>query len=139
MHKPSFAFIAVSWIAASAGVIAYITALWNSTVLTWSDKNFFIAVLVLASYASISVQKIVRDRIENIPFTNLYYGVSWIALIAALILFANGLFNVNLSGNEKGFYAMALGLTLFGAIAIQKNTRDTRGAGDGQSPPKSSE
>jgi uncharacterized membrane protein YiaA len=122
--KPSFAFVALSWIAALAGVVLYGSMLFNSSALTWSDKNFFTAILVFAVYAAISVQKIVRDRLEGVPFTNLYYGVSWLAVIVAIGLFVNGLFNVNISLSERGFYGMAMLLTLFGAIAIQKNTRD---------------
>jgi uncharacterized membrane protein YiaA len=122
--KPSFAFVALSWVAALAGVVLYGSMLFNSTALTWSDKNFFAAILVFAVYAAISVQKIVRDRIEGVPFTNLYYGVSWLAVIIAIGLFVNGIFTVNINMSERGFYGMAMLLTLFGAIAIQKNTRD---------------
>jgi uncharacterized membrane protein YiaA len=122
--KPSFAFVAISWVAALAGIISYGSLLVNSTTLTWSDKNFFFAILVFAVYAAISVQKIVRDRLEGVKFTNLYYGVSWLAVIIAVGMFVNGLFNVNLAVSERGFYGMAMLLTLFGAIAIQKNTRD---------------
>lgn len=134
MHKPSFAFIAVSWVAALAGTIAYASALWNNNTMTWSDRNFFVAVLVLAAYGAISVQKIVRDRIEGVPFTNIYYGISWLAVIVALVLFVNGLFNINLTASEKGFYAMSMLLTLFGAIAIQKNTRDLQGPANTAQP-----
>ena len=122
--KPSFAFVALSWVAALAGVVLYGSMLFNSAALTWSDKNFFAAILVFAVYAAISVQKIVRDRIEGVPFTNLYYGVSWLAVIVAIGMFVNGLFGVNVTMSERGFYGMAMLLTLFGAIAIQKNTRD---------------
>jgi uncharacterized membrane protein YiaA len=122
--KPSFAFIALSWVAALAGVVLYGSMLFNSTALTWSDKNFFAAILIFAVYGAISVQKIVRDRLEGVPFTNLYYGVSWLAVIIAIGMFVNGLFNVNIGMSERGFYGMAMLLALFGAIAIQKNTRD---------------
>lgn len=122
--KPSFAFVALSWVAALAGVVLYGSMLFNSTSLTWSDKYFFTAILAFAVYAAISVQKIVRDRIEGVPFTNLYYGISWLAVIIAIGMFVSGLFTVNISLSERGFYGMAMLLTLFGAISIQKNTRD---------------
>ncbi|WP_246001747.1 YiaA/YiaB family inner membrane protein [Mucilaginibacter gracilis] len=35
-----------------------------------------------------------------------------------------GLWNATLTLSEKGFYAMSFLLTLFSAIAVQKNTRD---------------
>ena len=36
-----------------------------------------------------------------------------------------GLFNATLASSEKGFYAMAFLLALFGSVAVQKNIRDT--------------
>jgi len=35
-----------------------------------------------------------------------------------------GLWNADLLLSEKGFYAMSYTLSLFAAIAVQKNTRD---------------
>lgn len=37
---------------------------------------------------------------------------------------AVGLWNATVDRSEKGFFAMAFLLSLFGAIAVQKNTRD---------------
>lgn len=126
VHKPSFAFMAVSWAALLAGVIAFLAGLWNNSALSFNDKGFFFAVLTLGLFAAISVQKIVRDRIEGVPFTTLYYGLCWVALIIAVGLLIEGLLNIpNLTGSEKGFYAMACALAMFGAVTVQKNTRDT--------------
>jgi uncharacterized membrane protein YiaA len=44
----------------------------------------------------------------------------------AILLLLVGLWNATLTLSEKGFYAMAFLLGLFGAIAVQKNTRDMR-------------
>lgn len=54
----------------------------------------------------------------------MYYAICWFSLIAALLLLTIGLFNATLLLSEKGFYAMAYALSLFGAVAVQKNTRD---------------
>jgi len=37
-----------------------------------------------------------------------------------------GLWNAELLRSEKGFYAMSFLLAIFSAIAVQKNTRDTK-------------
>jgi uncharacterized membrane protein YiaA len=37
-----------------------------------------------------------------------------------------GLWNASLLASEKGFYAFAFLLAMFGAIAVQKNTRDNQ-------------
>jgi uncharacterized membrane protein YiaA len=36
------------------------------------------------------------------------------------------LWNADLARSEKGFYAMAFCLSMFSAIAVQKNTRDAK-------------
>ena len=99
---------------------------------------FGLFVLVLGLYAAISLQKSVRDRLEGIPVTAIYYGISWVALIIAVLLLGTGLFNATLQLSEKGFYAMAFALALFGAIAVQKNTRDSLSADDGAAERKRS-
>ena len=70
--------------------------------------------------------KSVRDRAEGIAVTDLYYGISWFATIAAMVLLTIGLWNADLLRSEKGFYAMAFCLSMFSAIAVQKNTRDAK-------------
>jgi uncharacterized membrane protein YiaA len=46
-----------------------------------------------------------------------------------------GLWNAELLRSEKGFYAMAFVLSLFSAIAVQKNTRDLKAAGTEEEKP----
>ena len=69
----------------------------------------------------------VRDKVEGIPVTGIYYGLCWLSVLLAVLLLAIGLFNANLALSEKGFYGMSFALALFGAIAVQKNTRDLQG------------
>ena len=78
-------------------------------------------------FSGISVQKVVRDQMEGIPVTNIYYGLAWFCTILSIILLTVGLWNATLERSEKGFYAMAFVLSMFSAIAVQKNTRDMRG------------
>ncbi|HRW43985.1 MAG TPA: YiaA/YiaB family inner membrane protein, partial [Flavobacteriaceae bacterium] len=70
--------------------------------------------------------KSVRDRQEGIPVTEVYYGISWFTTIASILLLVIGLWNADLELSEKGFYGMAFTLSLFAAVAVQKNTRDLR-------------
>jgi uncharacterized membrane protein YiaA len=65
---------------------------------------------------------------ENIPVTNLYYGIAWFTTILSVVLLTVGLWNADLERSEKGFYAMSFVLSLFAAIAVQKNTRDIKAA-----------
>lgn len=121
----SGAFIAASWIALGTGMLGYIVGLWRSEMLL-SEKGYYFTVLMYGLFAAISVQKSVRDRLEGIMVTNLYYGISWISTLLSIVLLAVGLWNAALLPSEKGFYAFAFLLSTFGAIAVQKNTRDTQ-------------
>lgn len=122
-QQPSMAFVGASWAALLLGTVAYMAGLWNAN-MQLNEKGYYFAVLVLGLYAAISLQKVVRDRIEGIPVTGIYYGISWVALFIGVALLAVGLFNATLQLSEKGFYVMAFLLALFGAITVQKNTRD---------------
>jgi uncharacterized membrane protein YiaA len=125
VQSPSAAFVAASWAALLIGLVAYLTGLWNA-VMPLNEKGYYFSILLLGLFSAISVQKAVRDQLEGIPVTNLYYGLAWSMTIASLVLLTVGLWNATLSLSEKGFYAMAFLLSLFAAIAVQKNTRDMR-------------
>lgn len=121
--KPSNAFIAASWIALGVGMIGFIIGLWRSDMLL-NEKGYYFAVLMFGLFAVISLQKAVRDKLESIPVTELYYGISWFATLLTIALLIIGLWNADLLPSEKGFYAFAFLLAIFGAITVQKNTRD---------------
>jgi uncharacterized membrane protein YiaA len=44
--------------------------------------------------------------------------------VIAILLMTVGLWNATMAMTEKGFYAMSFLLSLFGAVAVQKNIRD---------------
>jgi len=121
--KPTAAFIFASYSALSTGIVAYSVGVWNSTMLP-SEKGFYITILMYALFSAVSVQKSVRDRNEGIPVTDLYYGICWLSTFFCLVLLTVGLWNASWAMSEKGFYAMAFLLSMFAAIAVQKNTRD---------------
>ena len=122
---PSPAFIAASWTSLIIGITAFIIGLWNAD-MQLNEKGYYFTVLLFGLFAAISVQKAVRDQLEGIPVTNLYYGIAWFATIAAIILLVVGLWNAELERSEKGFYAFSFLLSIFGAITVQKNTRDSQ-------------
>lgn len=121
------AFIATSWVGLLAGVVGYLIGLWNAT-MQLNEKGYYFTILMYALFAAVSVQKCVRDRLENIPVTDMYYGISWVSMLIAIVLLIIGLWNATLLPSEKGFYAFAFLLSIFGAIAVQKNTRDSQAA-----------
>lgn len=122
-QKPTGAFVGASWAALVIGMGAYLIGLGNST-MELNEKGYYLTLLLFGLFSAISVQKSVRDRSESVPVTNIYYGVAWFCLLAALALLAIGLWNADLLLSEKGFYAVSMVMALFAAIAVQKNVRD---------------
>jgi uncharacterized membrane protein YiaA len=125
INQPSAAFIAASWTAFFIGSIAFIIGLWNAN-MELNEKGYYFTVLMFGLFSAISVQKAVRDQLEGIPVTNLYYGIAWFTTLLSIVLLTVGLWNAELEKSEKGFYAMSFVLSLFSAIAVQKNTRDVK-------------
>ncbi|MDI9366083.1 MAG: inner membrane protein YiaA [Flavobacterium sp.] len=123
-QKPSTAFVGASLLAVSAG---YIVGLWRAN-MQLNEKGYYFTVIMFGLFAVISLQKSVRDRLEGLPVTDIYYGICWFCTILSIVLLAVGLFNAIILPSEKGFYAFAFLLSLFGAITVQKNTRDNLAA-----------
>lgn len=123
INKPSSAFIAASWVALIAGAVAYLIGLFNAN-MQLNEKGYYLVVLLYALFASVSLQKVVRDKLEGLQVTPIYYALCWVSIVICIALLGFGLWNANLLLSEKGFYMMAFLLSLFGAVAVQKNIRD---------------
>src|SRR5687768_17709513 len=126
-QKPSSAFVGASWVALGTGMTGYLIGLWRSD-MQLNEKGYYFTVLMYGLFSVVSLQKAVRDRLENVPVTDIYYGLSWFSTILAIILLTIGLWNATLLPSEKGFYAFSFLLSLFAAITVQKNTRDSQAA-----------
>ena len=120
----SSAFIAISWIALIAGTLVYLAGLWRAE-MQLNEKGFYFAVLILGLFTAVSLQKTVRDRLEGIPTTHLYHVICLLVFTLAVVLLVTGLMNASLMPSEKGFYGVSFFMALFGAVAVQKNTRDS--------------
>lgn len=124
IQQPSAAFIGASWLALIVGATSFLIGLYNAT-MTLGDKGYYFAILMYGLFSAVSLQKSVRDRLEGIPVTNLYFGLCWLSVFICLTLISVGLFNAEgLSLSEKGFYGIAYLMSLFAAVAVQKNVRD---------------
>lgn len=120
---PTPAFVAASWIALLAGASAFMIGLWNAS-MQLNEKGYYFTILMYGLFAAVSLQKSVRDRAEGTPVSGLYFGLCWLSLALTMLLLTVGLINATLTLSEKGFYAMAFLLSLFAAVAVQKNVRD---------------
>jgi uncharacterized membrane protein YiaA len=88
------------------------------------EKGYYFTILMYGLFAAVSLQKSVRDRMEGVPVTGIYFGLCWISVGLAVLLLTIGLWNADLANSEKGFYAMSFVLSMFAAVAVQKNIRD---------------
>ncbi len=125
-QKPSAAFLGASWMALVVGMAAYLIGLWNAT-MQLNEKGYYFIVLMYGLFAAVSVQKSVRDKLEGIPVTPIYFGLCWFSVVLTVLLLAVGLWNATLTLSEKGFFGMSFVLSMFAVIAVQKNTRDAAG------------
>lgn len=121
--RPTGAFVGASWAALFIGALTYLIGLWNAS-MQLNEKGYYFTLLLYGLFAAVSLQKSVRDKLENIPVSGIYFGLCWLSLGAALLLLSIGLWNATLALSEKGFYAMSFILSLFAAVTVQKNVRD---------------
>ncbi len=133
LSQPSAAFIGASWVALTTGIAAFLIALWNAE-MELNEKGYYFTVLMFGLFAAVSVQKAVRDQLENIPVTNIYQGLAWFSTLLSIVLLIVGLWNAELLLSEKGFYAISFVLSMYAAIAVQKNIRDMKLATNKQNP-----
>ncbi len=87
LQKPTGAFIGASWLALLIGAIAYLVGVWNSA-MQLNEKGYYLVLLMFGLYAAVSLQKCVRDRMEGIPVTGIYFGLSWFSVAMALLFLA---------------------------------------------------
>jgi uncharacterized membrane protein YiaA len=109
-------------------MLAYLIGLWNADMLL-NEKGYYFTLLMYGLFSAVSLQKSVRDRIEGVAVTGLYFGLCWLSMGVTVSLLAVGLWNATLEPSEKGFYAMSFVLSLFAVVAVQKNVRDLAAQG----------
>jgi uncharacterized membrane protein YiaA len=124
-QKPTGAFIGAAWFALGLGLISYCIGLWNADILL-SSKGYYFTIIFFGLFSVISVQKAVRDKIEGVPVTDIYHGLSWFVTILSIVLLVVGLWHADMDLSEKGFFGMSFILALFGSVAVQKNVRDLK-------------
>lgn len=124
---PSIAFIGISWLVLVTGIVTYNFGIWSNEFagdMELNEKGYYLVVLMYALFSVISVQKSVRDKLEGVPVTAIYYALNWGSSIASIMFLIIGLWNADMVAAEKGFFGMSFVLSLFAAVAVQKNTRD---------------
>lgn len=129
-------YVGATYLALGIGSLGFVVGLWNAT-MALNEKGYYFTLLAFGLYAAVSLQKAVRDRLEGIPVSNTYVGLSYLAVGLSLLLLVVGLWNATLLLSEKGFYIMSFLLALFAAITTQKNVRDRMALERGGEAPRS--
>jgi uncharacterized membrane protein YiaA len=123
IQKPTPAFVGASWLALFVGALGFTIGLWNAE-MQLNEKGYYFTVLMYGLFSAVSLQKSVRDRLEGIQVSGLYFGLCWLSIMLCIFLLTVGLWNATIAFSEKGFYGMSFLLSLFGGVAVQKNVRD---------------
>lgn len=126
-NKPTKAFRIASLAALIVGVSAYFIGLYNAP-MALNEKGYYFTIMLFGLFSVVSLQKTVRDKMEGVPTTKAYFLASAVATASAIVLLVIGLLNAELLLSEKGFFGMAFTLSLFAAITVQKNVRDSQTA-----------
>ncbi|WP_281716116.1 inner membrane protein YiaA [Alteromonas sp. CyTr2] len=124
-NKPTKAFRIASLAALVVGVAAYFIGLYNAP-MALNEKGYYFTIMLFGLFSVVSLQKTVRDKMEGVPTTKAYFLASAVATASAIVLLVVGLLNAELLLSEKGFFGMAFILSLFAAITVQKNVRDSQ-------------
>ncbi len=127
IHAPTKSYIIASVAALVIGTAAYALGLVNAD-MALNEKGFYAIVLLYGLFSMVSLQKTIRDRLEGIQTSKIYYLLAWVSAGLAIALLAVGLYNAELFLSEKGFYVMSYVLSLFAAVTVQKNVRDVQAA-----------
>jgi len=131
--RPTAAFVGASWLALIVGASTYLIGLWNAQ-MQLNEQGYYFTLLMYGLFSAVSLQKSVRDRLEGIKVTGIYFSMCWFSLLLSVLLLTIGLWNATIAPSEKGFFAMSFVLSLFAAVAVQKNVRDIALADEGSAP-----
>jgi uncharacterized membrane protein YiaA len=102
LQAPTAAFIGASWVALFIGAGAYLIGLWSAQ-MQLNEKGYYFTILMYGLFSSVSLQKTVRDRMEGIEVTGIYFGLCWISVGISLLLLSVGLWNATIVSSEKAF------------------------------------
>jgi len=73
-------------------MIGFLVGLWRAE-MALNEKGYYFTVLMYGLFSVVSVQKSVRDRLEGVPVTDIYYGLSWFSTILCIVLLTIGFFD----------------------------------------------
>lgn len=133
IQAPTKSYSIASIAALIIGTGAYLIGLYNAD-MALNEKGYYLAIILYGLFSMVSLQKTIRDKLEGIATSKIYYTLAWVSSGFAIALLTIGLINADLLLSEKGFFAMAYVLSLFAAVSVQKNVRDRQALSEETSP-----
>ena len=73
-NQISPAYVIASWIALAVGLSGFLIGLWNAG-MGIEEKGYYFVVLAFGMFGAVSLQKSVRDRIDGILVSDMYFGI----------------------------------------------------------------
>ncbi|KZN59815.1 hypothetical protein N473_02565 [Pseudoalteromonas luteoviolacea CPMOR-1] len=117
------AFNLASMLVLVIGVATYCIGLFNAS-MQLNEKGYYLVILLYGLFSAVSLQKSIRDKQENLSTSAIYHMLSLVSTGSAIVFLLIGLYNADLLLSEKGFYGIAYIMSLYAAVAVQKNIRD---------------
>jgi len=78
-QKTSSAFVFASWTALATGAFGYIIGLWRAN-MQLNEKGYYFTLLMFGLFSVVTLQKSVRDRLEGLRVTDIFYNICWFAV-----------------------------------------------------------
>lgn len=121
--KPSPVFVGASWLVVAFAAIALTLVLYDLDAEA-AVKGFYAIVVLFAMFGVVALSKAVRDKIEGIPVSPAFYGLSFAAVaIPATILIVMLLFS-DFAVATRWLIFICSVMLIYVTAAVQKNIRD---------------
>ena len=86
INRPTSAFIAAaSWVAFTCLTVGFMIG-YGMPIYHYTKKGYYFVILLYGLFSAASLQKTVRDKLEDIPVTAIYYGLCWVSGVYRIII-----------------------------------------------------
>lgn len=118
--KMSSVWFGLSWFAFITGLITICIGIYNMGMAK-SVQGYYLQSTVLITLASMNLQKTLYDKSNGVKsVTGQWLGVSWGALILAIITIGIGIYNLDAPLSVQGFYSQSILLVVVTSFNLQK-------------------
>lgn len=121
--KPSPVFMGASWMVVAFAAIAFTLVLYDLDTEA-TVKGFYAMVVLFAMFGVVALSKAVRDKIEGIPVSPAFYGLSFAAVGIPTVALVLMLIFSDFPVSTRWLIFICSVLLVYVTAAVQKNIRD---------------